>query len=52
MSFIQMLKDVVNQTFNLYSPLKIDMGDGTLYKEVKEVVADKGFIIIKVRKDE
>lgn len=51
MTFIQMLKTVVNQTFNLYSPLRIDMGDGSMYKEVDKVVADKGFVIIQVRKE-
>jgi len=51
MTFAELLKTVINQTYDVFCPLKIDLGDGTMYKDVREVIVDKGFIIIKLRKE-
>ena len=31
--------------------MKIDLDDGSMYKDVKEIIVDKGFVIIKLRKE-
>ena len=51
MTFAGLLKTVINQTYDVFCPLKIDLEDGTMYRDVKEVVVDKGFIIIKLKKE-
>ena len=45
MTFVQMIKIVVNQTFDFYQSVKVDEGDGE-YREVGQVIADKGFIVL------
>jgi hypothetical protein len=51
MTFAQLLEKVITQTYNVFCPLKIDLGDGSLYKEVSEVTIDRGFIILELEKE-
>lgn len=51
MVFADLVKRVFQETFDVYKPLKIDLEDGSLYKDVREVIVDKSFIILKLRKE-
>jgi hypothetical protein len=51
MTFAQLLEKVITQTYDVFRPLKIDLGDGSMYKEVNKVIVDKGFIILELRKE-
>lgn len=51
MVFAQLVKIVFNETYDVFRPLKVDLEDGSLYKDVKEIVVDKGFVIIKLKKE-
>lgn len=51
MTFVQLLEAVITKTYDLYCPLKVDLEDGTIYRDVKGVVVDRGFIILKLRKE-
>jgi len=51
MTFAQFLEKVITQTYDVFCPLKIDLGDGSLYREVGKVTVDKGFIILELEKE-
>ena len=51
MVFAELIKRVFHETFDVFRPLKVDFEDGSLHKDVREVVVDKGFIILKLRKE-
>lgn len=51
MTFAQLLEKVITQTYDVFCPLKIYLGDGSIYKEVNKVTVDKGFIILELKKE-
>ena len=52
MTFTNFVREVLNQPFGTRYTLRVDLGDGSPYKQVESVVvANKGFVIIKVKKE-
>lgn len=51
MTFGQLLRIVISQTFDLYRPIKVDLEDNLIYKDIREVVVDKGFVILRIKKE-
>jgi len=51
MTFIELVRQVINQTNDVLRPLKLDDGTESIYKDIEEVQVDKGFIILRAKNE-